>query len=128
VGKYSTSGTTVSASLISSGLNKPAGIATDGTNLYVVNFGANSVGAFTLGGAPVNTTLIMGLSDPIGIAWLPTVVNPPTLNVGVTNGNATLTWAQSPETFRLLQSTVLASNAWSAVTNTAAIVNGLNQV
>src|SRR5438067_1076542 len=88
IGKYTTSGSTLNASLISglsfpSGtllttliydLYQPAAVALDGHgHLYVASWnGANSFGAvgeYTLTGAPINPSLISGLSSPSGLAF-----------------------------------------------------------
>jgi hypothetical protein len=60
VGVYGLDGSTVNASLISSGLNDPETIAFSGTNLFVVNGGGddNAVGEYTISGATVNASLI----------------------------------------------------------------------
>jgi hypothetical protein len=58
VGEYTTSGTTVNAALIS-GLDRPTGLATDGTNLFVANksngaAGTGTIGKYATSGATVN--------------------------------------------------------------------------
>ena len=60
VGVYGLDGSTVNASLISSGLYDPETIAFSGTNLFVVNGGGdgNAVGEYTISGATVNAALI----------------------------------------------------------------------
>jgi hypothetical protein len=67
IGEYTTSGSTVNASLIS-GLNAPGIIAVSGSNLFVVNTGAGTIGEYTTSGSTVNASLISGLSEPNGIA------------------------------------------------------------
>ena len=67
IGKYSTSGATVTASLIS-GLNRPAGIAVLGGDLFVTNFGGTSIGEYTTSGATVKAALVSGLDYSTGIA------------------------------------------------------------
>jgi hypothetical protein len=70
IGEYTTSGTTVNASLVS-GLNFPAGIAVSGSDLFVTNHGGGSIGEYTTSGATVNASLVSGLDFPIGIAFVP---------------------------------------------------------
>jgi hypothetical protein len=57
----------VNAALIS-GLSNPAGIAVSGSDLFVANGFAGTIGEYTTSGATVNAALMSGLSDPIGIA------------------------------------------------------------
>jgi hypothetical protein len=47
-------------------LDYPIGIAVFGSDLFVVNYGSNSIGEYTTSGATVNADLISGLSDPGG--------------------------------------------------------------
>jgi hypothetical protein len=73
IGEYTTSGTTVNASLIA-GLNSPVFVAIDAIgNVFVTEQdsgvpGSGTVGEYTTSGAAVNATLITGLTDPNGIA------------------------------------------------------------
>jgi len=67
IGEYTTSGGTVSASLIS-GLNYPYGIAVSGSNLFVANPFNNTIGEYTTSGGMVTPSLISGLIAPTGIA------------------------------------------------------------
>lgn len=73
IGKYTLSGATVNASLIT-GLFDPWGIAFNGGNLYVASGDNNglqnsgSVGEYTTSGQTVNASLISGLSRSYGIA------------------------------------------------------------
>ncbi|MGD1278493.1 MAG: PEP-CTERM sorting domain-containing protein [Tepidisphaeraceae bacterium] len=67
IGKYTTSGVTVSASLVS-GLWGPEGIAVSGSDLFVVNGGGNTIGEYTTSGGTVNASLVSLLSYPWGIA------------------------------------------------------------
>ena len=57
----------MNAALIS-GLNEPFGIAVDGSDLFVTNVGAGTIGEYTTAGATVNAALITGLIDPLGVA------------------------------------------------------------
>ena len=66
VGKYTTSGATVNAALIS-GLSGPEGIAVSGSDLFVTNFATGTIGKYTTSGATVNASLVSGLSGPAGI-------------------------------------------------------------
>jgi len=72
--EYTTAGSLVGAGpLVTSGqngasLSTPAGIAVSGSDLFVANYGANSIGEYTTSGATVNASLISGLSGPIGVA------------------------------------------------------------
>jgi DNA-binding beta-propeller fold protein YncE len=72
IGKYTTAGAVVNASLIT-GLNNPSDLALDGQgNLFVANLGSAKVSEFTTSGATVNANLITGLtvlaSNPRGLA------------------------------------------------------------
>src|SRR5262245_44869444 len=72
VGEYTTSGTTINASLIS-GLNSPVGLATVGGSLFVSSFnngntGAGTIGVYTTSGTTVNGSLVSGLNQPAGTA------------------------------------------------------------
>jgi hypothetical protein len=67
IGKYSTTGATLNASLIS-GL-APEGIAVDGNGyLYVANENSGTIGKYTVTGSEINRTLISGLNSPWAIA------------------------------------------------------------
>jgi len=66
IGEYTTSGTTVNASLIT-GLNDTFSIAVSGSNLFVSNSVSGTIGEYTTSGATVNASLITGLNDPAGI-------------------------------------------------------------
>ena len=75
IGKYTTSGATVSPSPLVSGLNNPYGVAVSGTDLFVAMDGnggssSGSVGAFnTVSGAAISLpTSIAGLYNPTGVA------------------------------------------------------------
>jgi hypothetical protein len=67
IGEYTTSGATVSASLVT-GLNHPEGIALSGTNLFVVNGGGYTIGEYTTSGSTVNPALFTGVNQTYGIA------------------------------------------------------------
>ncbi len=67
IGKYTTSGGTVNASLVS-GLSGPAYLALSGSNLFVGNQDSGAVGEYTTSGGTINATLLSGLNDPLGIA------------------------------------------------------------
>jgi hypothetical protein len=54
-----------------SGLSMPEGIAVSGSDLFVVNFEANTIGEYTTAGAPVNPMLISGLNGPQDLAIVP---------------------------------------------------------
>ena len=85
IGEYTTSGATVNASLITTGLSAPYGIAVSGSNLFVTNVGNNTIGEYTMSGATLNASLITGLSAAIDIAVSGTnlfVVNSGTDTVG----------------------------------------------
>ena len=70
IGEYNaTTGATVNASLVSAGLNGPAGIAVSGGNLFVANENTGTIGEYNATtGATVNSALISGLDQPQGIA------------------------------------------------------------
>ena len=70
IGEYTTSGSTVNASLIT-GFDASQGIAISGNNLFVSNTGDGTVGEYTTSGATVNTSLISGLGTPYGIVISP---------------------------------------------------------
>jgi len=68
VGKYSLSGETINASLIT-GLTTPQAIAVDSSGIYVANTVlGGSVGKYSLTGESINPNLITGLSGPIALA------------------------------------------------------------
>ena len=48
--------------------NGPYGLATYKNNLYVENYGDNTVSVYAPDGTPINTSLISGLSNPDGLA------------------------------------------------------------
>jgi hypothetical protein len=64
---YNFDGTVLNSAFIT-GLSNPQGIATSGTNLYVVNFGNGTIGKYNLDGTIVTASLISGLNGPQGIA------------------------------------------------------------
>ena len=69
VGSYNaTSGATINAALISSGLNQPYGPVVAGSHLYVANAGNGTVGEYNLDGSVVNAALIAGLTQPTDLA------------------------------------------------------------
>jgi DNA-binding beta-propeller fold protein YncE len=68
MGEYTTSGATVDAALIPSGLGDPSGIAVSGSDLFVTNFSLGTIGKYTTAGAAVDAALISSLGDPDGIA------------------------------------------------------------
>jgi len=64
IGEYSTSGASISASLIS-GLDDPLSLASDGNgHLFEANFGNNTIGEYSTSGATINASLISGLNNP----------------------------------------------------------------
>ena len=77
IGEYTTSGATVNAALIT-GLTPvdqfggphpgPYGIVVSGSDLFVTNSEAGTIGEYTTSGATVNASLISGLSAPLGLA------------------------------------------------------------
>lgn len=67
IGEYTTGGTTVNATLVSSGLSGPYGLAVSDSYLFVTNITAGTVGVYTTSGAVVNSALISGLNAPTGI-------------------------------------------------------------
>jgi hypothetical protein len=66
VGEYTTSGTTVTRSLVT-GLSNPLSIALSGSDLFVASYASGVVGEYTTAGATVNAALITGLSGPRGV-------------------------------------------------------------
>ena len=66
IGKYTTSGAVVNASLIS-GLALPLDIAVSRSDLFVANYDSGTIGEYTTSGATVNASLISGVR-PTGIA------------------------------------------------------------
>jgi hypothetical protein len=68
IGAYSaTTGMVINPALIS-GLNVPEGIAVSGSDLFVANTGAQTIGEYTTTGGVVNAALISGFNEPWGIA------------------------------------------------------------
>jgi len=68
IGKYTTSGSVVNASLVS-GLDAPHGVAVSGSDLYFVSTvsSTHTVGEYDAGtGAAIDATLISGLTDQNG--------------------------------------------------------------
>jgi hypothetical protein len=57
----------VNASLIS-GLSEPQGIAVAGSDLFVANLGATTIGEYTTSGATVNASFISGLGGASSVA------------------------------------------------------------
>jgi hypothetical protein len=71
IGEYTTSGSTINASLIS-GLARPTSIALDGNgHLFESNVGDNTVKEYITDGVLINGSLIAGLSDPITLLFIP---------------------------------------------------------
>jgi len=68
IGQYTNAGATVNASLISSGLFRPNGLALSGSDLFVSNSSTGTIGKYTIAGATENPVLISGLSFPICMA------------------------------------------------------------
>ncbi len=66
IGKYTTLGATVNASLVS-GLNDPTGIAESGGNLFVGDFHNFRIGEYTTIGATVNASLVSVPNGPAGV-------------------------------------------------------------
>jgi hypothetical protein len=67
VGEYTTAGTTVNPTLVSSGLSEPSGLAVSGGNIFIANEGTGKIGEYTTAGAAVNTSLVSGLNEPNGL-------------------------------------------------------------
>ena len=67
IGEYAASGATVNASLIP-GLNDATDVVVAGDDVFVANFGANTVGEYTLSGQTINASLIPGLDEPVSLA------------------------------------------------------------
>jgi hypothetical protein len=73
LGEYTTSGTTVNASLIvGSGLNGASRIAISGSDIFVANYaggkaGSGTISEYTTSGATVNPALVTGLDAPAGL-------------------------------------------------------------
>jgi hypothetical protein len=67
IGKYTTSGATINAALIS-GLKDPQDIEIPGGELYVAERGNNRVGKYTTSGATVNASLITGIAGSNALA------------------------------------------------------------
>ena len=67
IGKYTTSGATVNASLIGTALGQPYGVALSGTDLFIA-MNNNTVVKYTTTGTSEISSLRPGLSGPIGIA------------------------------------------------------------
>ena len=65
---YTTSGGTVAAPLIGSGLNDAFAVAVSGSDVFVSNYATENIAEYTTGGVTVNASLISGLPDPYGIA------------------------------------------------------------
>src|SRR5437879_3772594 len=71
IGEYNaTTGATINSSFISSGLNRPVGIALSGGSLFVTNVLGNTIGEYNATtGATINSSFISsGLNGPDGIA------------------------------------------------------------
>jgi autotransporter-associated beta strand protein len=103
IGVYNaTNGTAVNASLVS-GLAGSDGIAISGSNIYVANHYAGTIGAYTTSGTAVNASLVSGLSFPLGIA--------------VSGSNIYVT--------KYLGGTIGVYNAQSGTTVNASLVSGL---
>src|SRR5271155_4081159 len=64
IGEYTTSGSTLNASLVS-GLSSPGSIAVSGFNFFVVNESpTNTIGEYTTSGGTVNASLISSVTNP----------------------------------------------------------------
>jgi hypothetical protein len=58
-----------SKGVFASGLNEPNGLALDGQgNIFVANYGSDTIAEYTTAGQLVNPSLISGLNGPIGLA------------------------------------------------------------
>jgi hypothetical protein len=75
IGKYTTAGATVNASLIST-FNTIEGIAVSGSDLFVANFADGTIGEYTTSGTTVNAALVTGLGD-IGPTFLAVTASAP---------------------------------------------------
>ncbi|HVP28587.1 MAG TPA: hypothetical protein VMW35_05430 [Myxococcota bacterium] len=67
VGKYTTSGATVDASLIS-GLSNPFGVTVSDSTIFVADSNAGTIGKYTTSGQTVNASLISGFNNAWGVA------------------------------------------------------------
>lgn len=85
IGKYTISGATVNAALISFvGGNLPVGIAVSGTDLYETNNDAGTIGHYSaIDGSVINASLITGLSEPRGIIVVPEPATGLLLGIGI---------------------------------------------
>jgi MYXO-CTERM domain-containing protein len=81
VGEYTTSGTTIAAPLISTGLYGLVNIVISGSDIFVANDQFGTIGEYTTSGATVNASLISSF-NPTGIAIGPA----PEPSVGVLAG------------------------------------------
>ena len=72
IGEYTTSGVTLNASLISSGLDQPYGIALDENgHIFAANQRSGAISEYTTTGVTINATLITGLDEPLGLVVVP---------------------------------------------------------
>ena len=79
IGEYTTSGSTVNASLIS-GLNSVGSIALSGSDLFVVNENADTISEYTTSGALVNPSLITGVNGDIAVSGSKLFIENPNRN------------------------------------------------
>src|SRR5579862_1488116 len=68
IGEYNLDGSVVNASLVSSGLFAPEGVAVSGSDLFVTSFDGETLGEYTTSGATVNASLVSFTSFPVGVA------------------------------------------------------------
>ena len=80
VAEYTTSGSTVFASLITGLSTDPSALAVSGGDIFVANYNLGTIGEYNMSGTPVNPSLITGLDHPLAIAISGT-------NIYVENGN-----------------------------------------
>jgi 6-phosphogluconolactonase (cycloisomerase 2 family) len=123
IGDYdATTGAVVNAALVS-GLQYPYGLAVSGSNLFVTEYLAGRIGAYTTSGVTVNTALVSGLDHPFGLAVVvtapaaPSFTTQPVSQTVTVGANVTFTATASgspPPTYQWKKGSTDISGATSA--------------
>jgi hypothetical protein len=144
VGEYTTSGTTVNASLIT-GLSSPIAIAVSGSDIFVASLVGGTISEYTTSGTLVNASLISEPNLPVAIAVSGSDIFVANLNTntigeyttsGATVNAALITGLNSPDGIAVSGSDIFVANAGtntigeyttSGATVNAALITGLSE-
>jgi len=143
VAEYTTSGTLVDTTLVSTSGN-PSWIANSGSDLFVIDNGGLGVGEYTTSGGTVNASLISSLDNPEGLAatdsdlFIPSAINGTILEYttsGSLVSNSLVSGLEEPDAIAVSGSTIFVANSdsdtigaytTSGTTINATLISGLN--